>query len=227
MKSHFSKDDLSVAGWTSSIVDESSSLTDLAAELGTPCPSRRGGPLVDRLRPVPREGARPRSMSAHHGLARFPFHTDSANFRIPPRYCLLRLARGFSSRRATLLIDVLNLPLDDRGRAELRAGVWYTNGGHGRFLSSILSLTLIPGYEILRFDRCCMRPAHPRAELAAAMLEDACASVPPIRIDWSASTVLVVDNWRLLHGRDLPREPGEEDRVLERILVQAPVSKAS
>ena len=214
-------------GWSRLAVDESISLVEVASGIGVPCPSRRDGPLVDHLRPLLREAARPNSMSARHGLGRFPFHTDSANFRVPPRYCLLRLARGSSSHRATLLVDVSTLPLDREGWAALRAGVWYTSGGRGRFLSSILSSSLVPGHEVLRFDRCCMRPAHPRADFAARTLESACARVVPTRIDWSTAFALVVDNWRILHARDVPIEPGAEDRVLERVLVRAEASKTS
>src|SRR5688572_6153337 len=52
-------------------------ILELAAEFGTPRPSRSGGPLVDEIKPVTRDvAANVRSLSATWGLAAFPFHTD-------------------------------------------------------------------------------------------------------------------------------------------------------
>ena len=45
------------------------------------------GGLVQEL--VPRPSATPNTYSGIYGLDRFPFHTDLAHWRVPPRYPML------------------------------------------------------------------------------------------------------------------------------------------
>ena len=214
------REGLTTQGW--SLVDWPSDqpALHLADKLGTPEPSRLGGPLVDTLRPVNQEEARPRSLSAIWGLGAFPFHTDGSAQRRPPRYVLLRLASGSASQRPTLLQDFRALPLGRATKKSLARDVWLVNGGRGRFLTSILSSTLISGSTILRFDPACMRPCSAPTGAARAVLE-ACLFSPAI-VDWQPGKLLVFDNWRVLHARAAKAgtDPGI-DRVLERIWVDA------
>ncbi len=194
-------------------------LVELALALGKPCPSREGNALIDRLMPTERNHARPGTMSFYFGLGRFPFHTDGAYSRIPPRFILLRLAAAAYSLRPTLLCDIAALALRAEEVRALTHDVWIVRGGRRPFLSSILNDSLLVGHTILRFDRCCMRPASPRSKRCARIMDAALDNSVPVAIHWSSGKVLVLDNWRVLHARGDGPLDLNEGRVLERASV--------
>ncbi len=210
-------------GWVDFESDPDLSLAFIASELGQPIPSRRGGPLVDRLTPMSREDARKFSMSASFGLGSFPYHTDGAYFRMPPRFVLLRMAPGFFSQRCTLLLDFLALGLSKESMSILFHDVWVVIGGKSPFLSSILG-SLKREYSngiLVRYDTCCMKPAHPTFHRSKEMIVDALRKSVPVRIHWSEKRTLVIDNWRILHGREDAEVNDSNTRCLERVLVAA------
>jgi hypothetical protein len=193
-------------------------LIALAEELGKPVSVRRSEPVLSRLRPTRQDDAKDRSLSSLYGTGAFPFHTDCAHHRIPPRFTLLRLAPGARSNRPTLVVPLEDLPLDSGELARLRNSVWLVNGGRGRFLSPLL--TQFRGAAQIRFDEGCMRPAHNRFVHDGEILKDAIAKAQPARMDWEAGWVLIMDNWQVLHARGTTAEAGDEDRVLERVEVE-------
>ena len=128
----------------------------LASALGRSVPARRGGEATDRLRPTLPQNAPPRSLSATYGLAAFPFHTDGAHHRVPPRFVLMRLADGAASGTPTLLVDGYRSLIDAVDRKMLARETWLVHGGFGRtFYAPILDTAR----GLLRFDPGCMR--HP------------------------------------------------------------------
>ncbi len=212
--------DLVEHGWT--MLDFSGTQSDLlqfAQTLGRPVPSRRGSQLVDSLKPTAPAEAKSRSMSARFGFGAFPFHTDAAYMRLPPRYMILRLVEGEENSRPTLILSIEALNLSSSDLRLLKREVWLVNGGHGRFLSPLVNDTLVPGATVLRFDPCCMRPATEGFGASQQILEQAISNVSPINVDWMRERLLVLDNWRVLHARsDQPQEQ-DTNRLLERILV--------
>jgi alpha-ketoglutarate-dependent taurine dioxygenase len=62
-----------------------------------------------------------------------------------------------------------------------------------------------------------MFPATAEGYEAKRILEQSIAMSCPTRIDWTPGKIVILDNWKLLHGR----EPAEwdEERVLLRVLV--------
>jgi hypothetical protein len=212
--------EISMHGWSTIRTDEREDLLDIAKKFGSPISSRAGGNLVDLLRPIPPAAAKRRSMSAVYGMGAFPFHTDSAHFRIPPRLTLLRLAPGSVTERPTLLHDFRALRLCAEDLACLRHDVWYVNGGKGRFLTSILSRTDYSPFGLVRLDPCCMIPAHPSFKKSADVVEQACDEALPIEIDWEPGVTVILDNWRMLHARG-PQPKDSEVRILERVMIRA------
>ena len=53
------------------------------------------GSAIHPLTPMRREAATPNTYSGIYGYERFPFHTDLAHWRSPPRYLILRCEVGF------------------------------------------------------------------------------------------------------------------------------------
>lgn len=197
------------------------SLLSLAGSFGAVRPSRVGGQMVDSLRPIPPTAAHPRSLSVRYGQGAFPFHTDGAADRLPPRYVFLRLApESPASERPTVAVDFRTLRLPPSDVEALTREVWVVNSGHGRFLTPILRTTR-EGLLRLRFDVDCMKPMMPTFAETAHRLADACQEAEPEQIYWRPGEVLVIDNWVTLHARGTAPNSGEEERVLERVSVHA------
>jgi len=64
-----------------------------------------------------------------------------------------------------------------------------------------------------------MSPINWAAQDARQILEDHLAKVEPITFNWADHAVLVLDNWKVLHGRGAAPER-EGERVVSRIYIE-------
>jgi L-asparagine oxygenase len=213
------REQLSRQGWLELYVSSSRDLVEIAQSLGIPHPTRLGGSVIDRLVPTERQQAQPGTMSYHLGFEKFPFHTDGAHLRIPPRFILLKLADGAHSARPTLLCTLSSLSLRTEETETLARDVWIVRGNRRPFLSPILLDSTIHGCTFLRFDRFCMKPASARSERSAQILEFALAKANPVKVTWASNRALILDNWRMLHARGEGPLDRNEGRILERVSV--------
>jgi hypothetical protein len=206
-------------GWAELSADQPFDLVNVGRTLGTPVPSRLGQSLLDTLVPTVPEQARRRSMSAFFGLGSFPFHTDSANRILPPRYVILRMKRGFESEIATLISDFRGLGLSEKAIQLMKREVWLAHGGPRPFLASILSSPSKTFHSFfIRFDPCCMKVAHNTFGISGEILKNAC-NTNHFRYVWRRNRILILDNWRMLHAREAAHFDG--GRTLERMLIHA------
>lgn len=185
--------------------------------LGIVVPARPAGPIVQRLTPTPEAAAHPRSLSALHGLDAFPLHTDGAYREVPPRYVVLRCEAPGPADRPTVLVDSRALELSARVLRAIKRSVWVVRSGSRSFLASVLS-DRVDGRHI-RWDRGCMEPAHPRFEAAGQALDAAAAALPTVKVHWEEGHGVVLDNWRLVHGRAAAAADDAGERQLDRVLV--------
>jgi alpha-ketoglutarate-dependent taurine dioxygenase len=207
-------------GWSLLETGAKSSLLELASVLGKPIPSRLNGPLIDMLRVVPPQEARKRSLSSVYGVGAFPWHTDMAHIRVPPRFAVIR-SLSQQGVRPTLLLDSRELYQSGCDEAVLKTEVWFVNGGRGRFLTPVLNNTIQTGANIFRYDACVMRPATPSARQSASLMRASENRSPSGTIEWRHGLCVVLDNWRTLHARARQPAETEPERVLERVLVSS------
>ncbi|RVL70310.1 hypothetical protein CN140_35490 [Sinorhizobium meliloti] len=187
---------------------------DVAASFGESLSLGDGDP-VHTLTPAAKEASTPNSYSGLYGLRGFPFHTDMAHWRAPPRYLMLRCVVGFREV-PTMLIDGAELArsvgLDLLARAIVRPR---------RPVQGKLPLLRIyqPVEEgaILRWDEVFIQPASKAGEEGSAQFREAMRLrvCQPIALATRGDT-LVIDNWRMLHARALVPS-GCEGRRLERV----------
>jgi hypothetical protein len=202
-------------GWSVLEYPSNQRLDELAAAFGRLVSVRPGGPTVDRLVPLSRSQARPRSLSKVHGRSEFPFHTDAAHHKVPPRLLLIRLADGARTQVPTQLVDALGAT--SLIASALRAGVWLIRPGRQAFYAGVLSTT--PGACRFRYDAGCMIPRTEAASAVEPVLREQLNGAPCTTLQWSPGEVVAVDNWRMAHRRGRVDMPSEDGRVLERSLV--------
>lgn len=190
-------------------------MSALAASLGTPVPGRRGAGTIECLKPLAPNAAKLNSLSRVHGIGLFPLHTDGAHWEIPPRYILLSSV-GQDTRRGTSVIDgravLSRMTSDEVGL--VRRGVVVTRSGRR---SQLVSIVNERGF--LRFDRGCMIPASLSGRDSMRIMSNMLDKEIVTRVGWEKSSILIIDNWRCVHGREPAPVGGDDDRSLLRITV--------
>jgi len=186
-------------------------LLALAATLGTPTRTRTRS-VVDELVPVHQAEARPRSLSQTTGIGTQPWHMDMAHRPVPARYLVLGMLECSDGTAATELLDAEQLLPNGLVEAASTEPFLVRTGAKS-FYATIKS----KGQPFLRFDPGCMQGATERARALMSVLGE--QSVPPTHVHlWSRGSVLVLDNWKILHRRtDASDDPS---RVLFRVCVQ-------
>ena len=187
----------------------------VAASLGKPM-TPWNGRLVQEL--VPRATSTPNTYSGLYGLNRFPFHTDLANWRLPPRYLLLRCLRGYA--------DVPTLLLDGQTLAErvtlnilARAVFKPRRPRDGAIVLLRLCEAVDDGYR-LRWDPVFLKPASKIGDLADQQVREYLADSEPLSVSLARlGDTLLIDNWRMLHARS-PIPAGRNERRIERIYLE-------
>lgn len=176
------------------------------------------GKLIQRL--VPRVSAPPNTYSGIYGLNEFPLHTDLAHWRKPPRYFILRCKTG-SPNVNTFILDgrklIEHLGEDFFKRAIFKPRRPLRSSG----LGLLRPYWPIEGNYCIRWDSIFLKPASKLGELAFQKIETFLKKCDPVSLTLSdPGDMIIVDNWRMLHGRSsIPAEC--HHRVIERIYLES------
>lgn len=194
---------LSERGWAILDVGEcdtdilSMTVREIASELGAIVGGRRGAE-VERLESVTTDEARLPSLSATYGNAEFPLHMDMAHQAVPCRYLVLGCASAGQATAATRLLDAAELNFTTDEISSLKTGIFLVRNGGRSFFAPILRRDR----KFFRWDPGCMTAKDELAHIALSIFERKLRLAKPIRHVWQSGSVLVLDNWRMLHGRE-------------------------
>ena len=174
---------------------------------------------VHSLSPARKSASTPNTYSGIYGLNGFPCHTDLAHWPWPPRFLMLRCATGS--------IDVSTLLLDGRD---------VIAGADANILSRALVQPRRPlqntrplmriyrpglgGFGLLRWDLEFIRPASPVGKQGVQLMQAELANAHPTKILLSDyGDTLLIDNWRMLHGRS-PVSSADLNRKIDRAYLE-------
>lgn len=191
------------------------SIVQISEDFGRPLEPWENG-LVQTL--VPRGEAAPNSYSGIYGLNRFPFHSDLAHWRTPPRYLLLRCVTGYADI-PTLLIDghdlIDGVTLDLLGRA-----IFKPRRPRDGSVSLLRLCEPIEDDIRIRWDEVFLKPASKIGEVADLRVREWLSKCKPTALSLTEPhDTLLIDNWRMLHARSSIL-PGRENRVIERVYLE-------
>ena len=212
--------ELQANGWTMSQVNVlgpetlAEELRGIAAQLGKPVPARRGQDVVSMLRPTQENAARPHSLSANHSTGAFPYHIDTAHWAVPCRYLILGCVDPGSGNRRTTLVDSVAMRLSRQQLALLASSPLRIVNGRHSFFSTVVR----PGRPYVRYDMGCMRAVTEDGKRAIAVFRECLQSMRASEVYWRSGDILIVDNWRVLHGRS-DANSADLNRMLMRIYV--------
>lgn len=142
-------------------------------------------------------------------------HTDLAHWRLPPRYFMLRCVKGYAEV-PTLVFDG-NQVVSNIGRELLRRAVVRPRRPKAGEVRLLRLLGDGPDAEILRWDSLYLKPASRIGEIAVASVSECLGSITPTAVALiEKGDTMVIDNWRMLHGRSAVME-SYQNRHLERV----------
>ena len=170
---------------------------------------------VQMLTPRDTDHTPPNTYSGNFGLQAFPLHTDLAHWFLPPRYFALRCVVR-SRHVSTNLVDVKDL-ISVVGRQNLIRALVRPRRPlkRNRPLLRLFS-SRENGSDLFRWDSLFVIPATKESQDICETVVDALASIEPIEVLLgNPGDTLIVDNWRMLHGRS-PVSPDDELRRVER-----------
>lgn len=168
-------------------------LIQLTDELGPIADGAEG--ITDSLRPTKSEMATSRSFSYHYGLGEFPLHTDTSFWIRPARYIVF-YAETDSDTCTTILNARSTQKVFSNYLCDNPVFLSKTEGGA---IYESPWISRVDGY--IKYDPCYMKPKNAAASALVADLMNY-RSHDIFRKSWVKGQVLVVDNWRCLHGRD-------------------------
>ena len=193
-------------------------LCQIASSLGQPVGPRRRRSIVEVLKPKSADVAYANSLSAQYQLSSFPYHVDTAHWSTPCKYIVMGCKSPGICDRKTLLIDWASLQLNDSDINLLKNAVFLVKDGARSFYSSIVS----DNNQFIRYDVGCMHATGLDSKKALQILSSTLNKSVKIEIEWEENDILVLDNWRILHGRSRSNDPMNvsESRELHRVLVK-------
>lgn len=192
------------------------SIVEIAEHFGKPLVPWEYG-LVQTL--IPRAEATPNSYSGIFGLNCFPFHSDLAHWRTPPRYLLLRCITGFADV-PTLMIDGHDL-VDAITLDVLTRAIFKPRRPRDGSVSLLRLCEPVDDVLRVRWDEVFLKPASRIGEFADLRVREWLSTCTPTAVSLAElHDTLLIDNWRMLHARS-PILPGRENRAIERIYLEA------
>ena len=158
-------------------------------------------PDVQRLVPKPLRESTPNSYSGNYGLGQFPLHTDLAHWARPPRYMLLRCVVG-SPEVSTYVLNGKSI-LRAIGHEPLRRTLVRPRrplNGQRQLLRLLDSAG--NGCSLIRWDFLYIRPASDFSNTVYTEVVSWLRNATPEALSLvMPGDTLIIDNWRMLHGR--------------------------
>lgn len=169
-------------------------LLRLGQSLGTPVPTRKRM-LVDELIPLKKHEANSRSLSRITGPGQQPWHMDLAHKIEPARYLVMGMHNNATETACTELLKASTL-IPKILKDEARSEPFLVRTGAKSFYATITAKR----QSFPRFDPGCMEGATTRAKNLMQKLLNQDLE-PSHTHNWESGSVLVIDNWKMLHRR--------------------------
>ncbi len=173
------------------------------------------------LTPTAKSDASPVSYSGMFGYGEFPLHSDMANWKMPPRYLVLMAKRGSPSVQ-TPIVDSAWL-VARIGKTELtRALVQPRRPVRGMLPLMRLLEPRASGQSLFRWDQTFIKPVSPAGKSAFDSVVNLLEQAPRFNFCLDkAGSAIVIDNWRMLHGRGAVAKDSKDREVHRAYLGEA------
>lgn len=192
---------------------------EVAAQLGSVI-VLSGFSEVQSLRPRDKSDSTPNTYSGIYGKTSFPLHTDLAHWAIPPRYIALRCIQNFKHVATHLCIG--NKVIEAIGSLALQRTLVQPRRSfsQGKHLLRLLQMSPNSDTSILRWDKLFLRPATIASAVTHSLVDRFLDNLKPSEIVLvNKGDTLIIDNWRMLHGRG-PAVVEKDQRHIDRVYLK-------
>jgi Taurine catabolism dioxygenase TauD, TfdA family len=194
--------DLEKNGWatTSLSLHTSSTLSESVVKIASTFGniiSARSGAKLQTLSPRSEHDARAATLSRKFGYGELPLHCDTAHWPVPCRYIVLACVTAGCVEAPTILLDSFATNLSDEEHLLTRSASFIVRNGRNSFYANLIDRDR----PFIRIDPGCMEPAAECSIEAMRLYSYERQRGQVAKFHWKAGDVLIVDNWRMLHGR--------------------------
>lgn len=152
---------------------------------------------VDILRPREKCGLSLNRYHGNFGFQEYPAHTDFAHWLTPPRFLLLR-GRGGAEHVRTHIYHAQTLA-DMLPEAIIKRALFFARKAR---IKTALSMRIARTEKLtLRWDPLFICPANSHARLCAEIVSSDEFKNKRLEFNLGNNMILIIDNWRTLHGR--------------------------
>ena len=170
---------------------------------------------IQSLSPLPRSTAKPQSLSGRYGLDNFPLHCDTSHWSIPCRFVVLACVNPGEHSAQTALLQMSAVAMSSLERALAHSSVFLIRNGRRSFYSTVFSSTR----TFARMDPGCMIPLNSDGRHVMALFDYQRNLQRVSTVAWHPGDIVVIDNWRCLHGR-VGAVGAADTRLLLRMLIR-------
>jgi len=153
--------------------------------------------------------------SGNYGLGEFPLHSDLAHWANAPRYLMLRCIVP-SNEVYTFLYNVQKI-IENVGDITIQRALFKPRKKISGHISLLRFHEKHSGLDKYRWDKLFIVPDNKEAQTIAKHLSNFTSENAELRCYYTApGDTVIVDNWRMFHGRSSVPETGR-DRLIERV----------
>lgn len=153
------------------------------------------------------------TLSNIYGFNDFPLHTDTAFWIKPVRFILLSSYKISKSQTIISSCDSIFEQLDINDLKSAERAIFKVQTLHSQFYTSLIFRE--NGIIGFKYDPNCMKPANYHGKRFVEIIKR--ISIETIKVNWCGNKAVLIDNWKMLHGRNAV-DPSE-NRELKRIYI--------
>lgn len=149
------------------------------------------------------------SLSSAYGLKEFPLHTDGAEYKIPPKFLVLRALAN--SPTGTTIADAKTI----KTNISACNSKWSVKTKDGIINTKLFETDKKYNIDFIRFNRLLMKCIEGDKMHVSKAIDTLSTDI----INWTLNKTIIIDNWRVLHGRQHILEKEYDRRIIERLQV--------
>ena len=167
--------------------------------------------IVQRLVPKAKDTVPENVYSGNYGLEDFPLHTDLAHWYLPPRYFILRCISPVPTVYTTVVQP--QVALGGLSQSTIKRAMFQPR----RLLDNKLCLLRLIQDALIRWDQLFLVAKNAEAEEVSHHIKHRQPDFQTTKIGFvEPGETLLIDNWKVLHGRTAVPESGYT-RVIDRV----------
>lgn len=174
------------------------------------------GKVIDLLVPKQSDEATKNTLSHRFGLNSFPLHTDTSFWNLPAKYIIMSCPDGCNTSTTLIHWQKIKEHLSDNDLINFEQAIYLVKTPNKTFYTKLIHFHNAQHY--FRYDPFIMKPINKHAKNIDKTLNTILKNLNLIKINWIENKTIIIDNWKMLHGRESIKK--DLNRKIKRIYIQ-------